>query len=236
MAELLLVSNPKKRRRHKARKNPHRRKHHARRNPVVRHRRRRHHRSNPHMRHFRRKRRNPSMGNVGARVMPILKESFVGASGALANDALYNLLASNPTVQSFLGTAATPGSFIQYGVKLVTALGIGWAAKFMRLPGRDLAVGAATVANRDFLKMQLMTLAPTIFGSGAPLALSGYNGLGAYLSGSAPLVGTATFPQTNLPQSQAVQMGAYLSGSSGMVDGSGVYSDDCMGLDYWSSH
>jgi hypothetical protein len=231
MAEVLLVANPKRRRKHrrkKARRSNPRVRHHRRRRRVARR------RSNPRYRaHYRRRRRNPSMGGMTARAMPVIKESFVGAAGAVANDALYNLLASNATVQSFLGAAGSTGGLVQYGVKMATALGVGYLARFAKLPSRDLAVGAATVATHDFLKSQLMGLAPSIFGSGAPLALSGYNGFGAYLSGSAPLVGTATFPATYMPQQQPVQMGAYLSGSSGMADGSGMYVDDSMGCDYW---
>lgn len=231
MAELLLVSNPHRRK--KARKNPHRRRHKARSNPHRRHRRHkmRSRRSNPH--HYRRRRKNPSFRGIGGRIMPVITESYIGAGGALANDALYNIV--SPMLASFMGAAGSAGGFVQYGVKMATALGIGWIARFARLPGRDLAVGAGTCATHDFLRTQLMTMVPSLFGSGAPLALSGYSGLGAYLSGSAPVVGTATFPATYLPNQQPVQMGAYLSGSSGMVDGSGVYSDDSMGCDYWSA-
>lgn len=237
MAELLLVSNPRKRKktrknsRHRTRRNARRRTHHVRRNP---HRRRYHARRNPH----RRKRRNPSFrslgGNVVGRALPVIKESYMGAFGALGNDALYGLV--NPYLASFLGSTVGMGTFVQYGVKMITALGVGWLARFAKLPGRDLAVGAGTVATHDFLKAQLITTAPTIFGPGGIVALSGYSGLGAYLSGSAPIVGTATFPATNMPFQQPVQMGAYLSGSSGMAEGSGMYDADAMGCDPWGNY
>jgi hypothetical protein len=235
MAELLLVSNPHRRKR---RKNPGRRRSrrsnpgHRRRRRTNPHRYHRRRRTNPHFR--RRRRTNPSMGGVMGRALPVIKDSLVGAAGGLANDALYNIV--SPYLSGFLGSIGGAGGFVQYGVKMATALGVGYLARYAKLPSRDLAVGAATCATHDFLKTQLMTMAPSLFGSGAPLALSGYSGLGAYLSGSAPLVGTATFPATYLPYQQNVQMGAYLSGSSGMADGSGVYSDDCMGQDYWSNH
>lgn len=236
MADLLLVANPKKRRHKAKRRNP-RRRHSA-------HRTHRRRRSNPHhyrrrRHHMRRRRSNPTVrqrfssaaSSAKARLVPVIKQSFVGAGGALANDALYNFLA--PYLSGFLGATGAAGGLVQYVIKLGTAISVGWAVRFIKLPSRDIAVGAATVATHDFLRAQLMTILPSIFGSGAPVALSGYSGLGAYLSGSAPVVGTATFPVTNLPQNQPVQMGAYLSGSSGSVDGSGVYVDDSMGCSPW---
>lgn len=166
--------------------------------------------------------------------MPTFKAGFVGAGGALANDVLWGLI--NPYLPSLLTAAGTAAPIVQYAVQMLSAIGIGMLGGMARLPGQDMAIGAATCATHDFLKAQLQSMAPTLFGSGAPLALSGYNGLGAYLSGSAPIVGTATFPATYLPQHQSVQMGAYLSGGSGMADGNGLYQDDAMGQDYWASH
>lgn len=246
MAELLLVSNPRRRkkhrrnprrrshsrRRHRARSNPrrHRIRHHRRRsNPVRRYRRRM--RRNPMRRYRRRAHRNPSLRGVVGRIMPTVKAGFMGAGGALANDVISGLI--SPYLSSFLATAGTAAPILQYAVKMLTAVGVGMIGQMARFPGTDLAVGAATVATHDFLKMQLQSLAPTIFGSGAPLALSGYNGMGAYLSGSAPVVGTATFPQTNMPMNQPVQMGFYLNGSSGSADSSGTYFEDANGQNYW---
>lgn len=247
MAELLLVANPRRRkrknprRRSRSRRSNPRRRHRARRiNPRRRHRRhmrinpRRRHRArrNPHRR-YRRARGNPSLRGITSRIMPTVKAGFMGAGGALANDVISGLI--SPYLATFLATAGNAAPILQYAVKMLTAVGVGMIGQMARFPGTDLAVGAATVATHDFLKLQLQTLAPTIFGTGAPLALSGYNGMGAYLSGSAPIVGTATFPSTYLPQNQNVQMGAYLSGSSGMADGAGTYMDDAMGQDYWAN-
>jgi hypothetical protein len=162
--------------------------------------------------------------------MPILKDGAWGAAGALGNDALFGIV--TPYLSNFLGANAANG-FVQFGLKLASALATGWLARFAKLPGRELAVGAATVAMHDFFKVQLQSMAPSLFGPGGTVALSGYSGLGAYLSGSAPVVGTATFPQAYLPQSAGPGLGAYLSGSSGAVDGSGVYADDAMGYNYW---
>ena len=249
MAELLLVSNPHKRRRRKnprhrrraRRSNPHRVRHHRRRrsnpryrrrarrsNPVFQRRRRR---SNPSFRSVRRRRhRNPSLAGITSRIMPTVKASFVGAGGALANDVLTGLI--TPYLSSFLATAGTAAPILQYAVKMLTAIGVGMLGNMARFPGTALAEGAGICATHDFLKLQLQSLAPTIFGSGAPLALSGYSGLGAYLSGSAPIVGTATFPASYTPMSQPVQMGAYLSGDN--ASGAGTYMDDAMGEDYWA--
>lgn len=232
MAELLLVSNPHRRK--KSRKNPHRRRHHrARKNP---HRRRRHHaRKNPFRRMRYRSRSNPSLRGLPGQFMSTLKGSFVGAGGALINDVLFGL--ANPYIASFLGTAGGAAPFIQYGVKLLTAMAAGYLGGFAKFNSGQLSEGAAIVATHDFLKSQLQGMAPSLFGAGGTLALSGYSGLGAYLSGSAPIVGTATFPATYMPNQQPMQMGAYLSGSSGMADGeSGMYNSDSMGCDYYGQH
>lgn len=245
MAELLLVANPHRRKRRKnprrrarrstshrrRRSNPFgRRRHRARRgNPMFRSRRRR---RNPGFRSFRRRHRNPSLAGITARIMPTFKSGFIGAGGALANDVLWGLL--NPYLPSLLTAAGTAAPIVQYAVQMLSAIGIGMLGGMARLPGQEMAVGAATCATHDFLKAQLQSMAPTLFGSGAPLALSGYNGMGAYLSGSAPIVGTATFPATYMPNQQNVQMGAYLSGDN--ASGAGVYMDDAMGQDYWASH
>jgi hypothetical protein len=244
MAELLLVSNPHKRRKHRrrARRSNPRRRHRARRsNPFGRRRRRMRHRNprlrsrrrrNPRFRSVRRRHRNPSLAGITGRIMPTFKAGFVGAGGALANDVLWGLI--SPYLPSLLTSAGTAAPVIQYAVQMLSAVAVGMLGGMARLPGQDMAVGAATCATHDFLKTQLQSMAPTLFGSGAPLALSGYNGMGAYLSGSAPIVGTATFPATYLPQHQNVQMGAYLSGD--VASGAGVYMDDAMGQDYWASH
>jgi hypothetical protein len=146
----------------------------------------------------------------------------IGAGGALALDAVWGYV--NPQLPATI--SASP--YLQYAVKALTAILVGWAGgHLLKGKGRDLAVGGVTVATHDMLKSVLQTSLPTMFGAGGTLALSGYGHMGAYLSGSAPLVGTATFPRTQ----QMTNFGAYLSGSSGSSDGAGVYTDDCMGFD-----
>lgn len=225
MAELLLVQNPKRRRKSR-RKNP-RSRHRRRRNPGHRHYGRRR-RSNPIRRHHRRH-RNPSMSMRGVTGMlkPVIKEGFIQATGALALDAAWGYI--NPKLPATLSSSP----YLQFAVKCLAAIGVGFiGGKVLKGKARDLAVGGVTVAAHDMLKSLLQTSMPTVFGSGGSLALSGYNGYGAYLSGSAPIVGTATFPRTRI--AEVPGFGAYLSGSSGSSDGAGVYVDDAMGFDPWA--
>lgn len=232
MAELLLVSNPRRRKRKNPRRRSHRknlRRRHRRHNPTH-HRRRA--RRNPMRRRRYHARRNPSLRGITSKIVPTFKTGFVMGGGAIANDVLYGLV--SPYLTSVLATAGSAAPILQYAFKMLTAIGVGMIGGFARFPSRELSEGAAAVATHDFLKAQLQSLAPSLFGSGGALALSGYNGMGAYLSGSAPIVGTATFPQTYSPARNT--LGAYLSGSSGMSDGSGVYCDDSMGMPYWDAH
>lgn len=228
MGELLLVENPHKRR--KSRRNPHRRK--ARRgNPHRRryarrgnpHRRRYARRGNPHRRHARRYSNPMSLNGVLGQVKPVVKEGFIQAAGAIGLDAVWGQLNSR------LPASIQGNTYLQFAVKCLAAVGVGWlGGKVFKGRARDFAVGGVTVAAHDLLKSTLQTNMPSLFGTGGTLALSGY---GAYLSGSAPIVGTATFPRTRtVPQTT---FGAYLSGSSGSSDGAGVYTDDCMGFDPW---
>jgi hypothetical protein len=230
VAELMLVANPKRRRKHRKharRSNPHRRHHrHRARNPHRRHRRR-----NPSYRRHRvhhRRHHNPSfsLGSMKGMIKPVLKEGFIAAGGALMLDAAWGYI--NPKLPATI--ASSP--YLQFAVKCLVAIGVGTlGGKFLRGKGRDLAVGGVTVAAHDMLKNVLQTSLPNVFGSGGSLALSGYGHMGAYLSGSAPVVGTATFPRT---QTAVVPgFGAYLSGSTGMNEGAGVYVDDSMGFDPW---
>lgn len=252
MAELLLVANPRQRKKSRRnprrrarsrRSNPHRhrararrvnprRRHRARRsNPIRRYRRRAH--RNPQRRYRRHAYRNPSMSGIVGRIKSTVKAGAIGAGGALVNDVISGLI--SPYLATWLASAGSATPIIQYAVKMLTAVGVGIIGQKARFPGNDLAIGAATVATHDFLRTQLQTLAPTIFGSGGSLALSGYSGMGAYLSGSAPIVGTASFPMTNMPQQQPVQMGYYLNGSSGQADSSGTYFEDANGQNYWDN-
>lgn len=230
MAELMLVANPKRRRKRKharRRSNPHR----LRRRTSSRVHRRSRRRRNPSFRrrHVARRRRNPSslsVRGIKGMVMPVIKEGFMGAAGALALDAAWGYI--NPKLPATI--ASSP--YLQFAVKCLAAVGVGFVGgKVLRGKGRDLAVGGVTVAAHDMLKGVLQTSLPSMFGAGGTLALSGYGHMGAYLSGSAPIVGTATFPRTY--QTMNPGFGAYLSGSSGSVDGAGVYVDDQMGFDPW---
>lgn len=154
-------------------------------------------------------------------VKPVLMEGLVGAGGALALDAAWGYIGPQlpATIQS--------SPYLQFAVKCLAAIGVGFVGgKVLKGKGRDLAVGGVTVAMHDMLKTVLQTSLPTVFGAGGQLALSGYS---AYLSGSAPIVGTATFPRTY--QAQNPGFGAYLSGDSN--SGSGVYTDDTYGEDPW---
>jgi hypothetical protein len=233
MADLMLVSNPKRRRRRKharRRSNPH----HRRRAHRRSHRRHRARRRNPSFRRIRRysrrRRSNPlSLGGFKGAVLPTVKEGFVGAAGALMLDAAWGYI--NPKLPATI--SGSP--YLQFAVKCLAAVGVGMlGGKLLRGKARDLAVGGVTVAAHDMLKSVLQTSLPTVFGSGGTLALSGYGHMGAYLSGSAPVVGTATFPRTHtLPYTRPGSMGAYLSGSTGVSDGAGVFVDDQMGFDPW---
>lgn len=229
MAELMLVANPKRRRRKNPRRrharrrsNPHRR-HRARHNPHRRHRRR-----NPSYRRRHHRHRNPSfsVSSIKGMVKPVLMEGLVGAAGAIMLDAAWGYI--NPKLPATI--SASP--YLQFAVKCLVAIGVGTlGGKLLKGKARDLAVGGVTVASHDMLKSVLQSSMPTVFGSGGSLALSGYGHMGAYLSGSAPVVGTATFPRA--PAVPSTQFGAYLSGATGMTDGAGVYVDDCMGFDPW---
>src|ERR1700742_1069765 len=235
----MLVANPHRRRRkHKKRS--------RRRNPSRRSRgHRRHRRCNPFRRRYARRRnpsfrrrtyrrrRNPSSISVRGMkgmIVPVLKEGLIGAGGALALDALWGYV--NPQLPASI--SASP--YAAFAVKCLAAIGVGMVGgKLLRGKGRDLAVGGVTVAMHDMLKSTLQSSSPTLFGPGGTLALSGYGHMGAYLSGSAPIVGTATFPRTYQMANPGFQgYGAYLSGSTGDNTGNSVYDADAMGQDYWA--
>jgi hypothetical protein len=221
-----------KKHRRRARVARKRRSHSGRRRPVLGYtvgtRRIRRRKLNPHRRHRARHRhRNPmSLRGFTGQIMPTVKAGAWGASGALALDILWGLVATNlPSVASYL-----TNPYVAFAAKAAGAVTVGTLGGHLaRGRGRDLAVGAMTVVTHDFLKTLLVQMAPTIFGPGGTLAFGAYMSggapdyLGAYLSGSAPIMGTATIPQAYLP----------FSGSSGMSDGN-MYTDDRMGLDPWS--
>lgn len=263
MSELLLVSNPKRRRKKsrkgrmpaglkkywaarragKAAPRKRRRKHalkarasrrtKGRRHPAMGYtigsRKIRRRKLNPHRRRARyHRRRNPSLRSLTGQVVPTIKAGAWGAAGAIGLDALWGLLVAN--LPSLAGYLTNP--FVTFAAKAAGAVGVGMiGGKIARGRGRDLAVGAMTVVTHDLLKTQLQSMAPTIFGPGGSVPLGAYlsdinasNAFGAYLSGAAPIVGTATIPQSYLP----------FAGSTGNSGSDGVYNDDRMGLDNWS--
>jgi hypothetical protein len=263
MAELLLVSNPGKRKRKGKRGRmpaglrrywasrragkKHHKKHHRAKARHIRHRRPkgtrraigytvgtrkvRRRKLNPHHRHHYRKHRryrNPSLRGITGQVMPTVKAGAWGAAGALGLDAAWGLLTSNlPSLAAYL-----TNPYVTFIAKAFAAVGVGaLGGKVARGKGKDLAVGAMTVVTHDFLKSTLQSMAPTLFGPGGTLSLGAYlsatgapDYMGAYLSGAAPIVGTATIPQAYLPFSGS-------SGASGSADG--VYAEDHMGMDPW---
>jgi hypothetical protein len=197
--------------------------------------RRRHRKQNPHHRAKYRRKRNPSFGSIGASIAPTVKAGAWGAAGALGLDVLWGLLIGQlPSIGAML---ANP--YIGFAAKALGAVAVGSVGGHLaRGKGRELAVGAMTVVTHDFLKTTLQGLAPTIFGVGGSLPLgaylsdgggtgyAGYSGMGTYLSGAAPIVGTASIPQAYLPFAGS-------SGTSGNQDG--VYQEDRMGIDSWTS-
>lgn len=266
MSELLVVANPRRRRKRRARKlsakqiaagfggkrrrhagaatNPKRRRRkHVATNPKPRRRKHlvgsikrpavgytvgtariRRRKLNPMRRHHYRRHRNPSMsmGGIKSSIMPTVKDGFTGAVGALGLDVLWGFVAGNATLGSYVSN-----QYVGFAAKLLGAVLVGAVGgKVMRGKGRELAVGAATVAEHDFFKSLLQTMAPSIFAPGGSVPL------GSYLSGSAPIVGTTTVPQTYLPFSG---IGSYLSGSSGQADANGGQMlDDTTGMGPWN--
>lgn len=263
MAELLLVSNPKRRRKAKhkrkgrmpaglrkywaakrAGKTSHRKrrrrtarvtrrrsrggKRHAAVGYTVGTRKIRRRKLNPHRRRYSRRRSNPSLRGLTGQIMPTMKAGAWGAAGALGLDALWGLLTTNlPSLAAYL-----TNPYVTFVAKAAGAVSVGaLGGKVARGRGRDMAVGAMTVVTHDFLKSLMIQMAPTIFGPGGSLALGSYlsgdylpGSFGSYLSGSAPIMGTASIPQSYLP----------FSGSSGSSAGAdGTYTDDRMGMDPW---
>lgn len=183
---------------------------------------------NPHRRRYSRRRSNPSLRGLTGQIMPTMKAGAWGAAGALGLDALWGLLTTNlPSLTAYL-----TNPYVTFVAKAAGAVGVGaLGGKVARGRGRDMAVGAMTVVTHDFLKSLMIQMAPTIFGPGGSLALGSYlsgdylpGSFGSYLSGSAPIMGTASIPQSYLP----------FSGSSGSSAGAdGTYTDDRMGMDPW---
>jgi len=143
---------------------------------------------------FRRRRRhhNPSFRGTLSGAVPMLKEGFVGAAGALGLDLLWGY------GKQYLPTSIAGSPLAQYAVKLAGALAVGMIGnKILRGKGRAMAVGATTVVLHDALKAQIQSSFPSIQ-------------LGEYLT-FAPTVGSMRRAGRVL-SSGAPQMGEYLSG------------------------
>lgn len=170
MNELVILSNPRRRRKHKAK---HRRRHQARRRSHSRGRRRVSVRA----------RRNPIFsGGIFASAMRTIKEGALGAVGALASDALYGYTKGFLPVQLQAGYGRT-------GVKLAYAVLLGIAAGKMKSGlATPVAVGAATVTLHEMLAGLANSLAPSVpLGAYEDTAMLGYDSaqpLSAYMPGS----------------------------------------------------
>jgi hypothetical protein len=195
MAELLLL-NPRRRRKNRAKRRVHakRRRRHVARVAAPRRRRRTYSRvrRNPHRRRRsvarvhrnprRRYRRNPSFGGLTAGIMPTLKSGAVGAAGGLINNLLYGYLGPSASGFNILPAAITSSPALIALWQAAQALLIGFAAKKVAPAyARDLAVGAMTITIYGFAKTQLAAAMPSL-----PLS-----GVGAYLT-MAPVVSDTT--------------------------------------------
>lgn len=197
MAEILLV-NPRRRRRRKSGSKARRRRSAPR---ATRRRRRRSvaRLANPRRRSrrsltrsVRRRRRNPSLRGLTSGVVPLLKDGFIGASGALGLDLLWG------QGKKFLPVSVAGSAIAQYAAKLAGAILIGIIGNKLKPgSGRALSVGAATVVLHDAMKAQVaatfpslplgeyLTFAPTVgsMSRAGRLMSTGLNGVGEYLSG-----------------------------------------------------
>lgn len=162
-------------------------------------------------RRIRRRRLNPSFRSVGSSVMPLLKDGFVGATGAIGLDFLWSY------GKQYLPASIAGSAIAQYGVKLLGAIAVGIVGnKVLRGRGRALSVGAATVVLHDAMKAQIQASFPSVQ-------------LGEYLT-YAPAVGTMRRAGRVLSTGMN-GMGEYLSGiPSREIDGnySGDYTTDNM--------
>jgi hypothetical protein len=183
MSEILLV-NP--RRRKKARKTRSRKRGRVRLKRTASRRRR------VHRVKARRYKRNPSSRGLSIKgaagsFLPIVKAGALGAVGALANDALVGQVVNIGFVPAMLKSG-----YGKHGLKLVTAVGVGVVGDMVsRGKGRDLAVGAATVAMHGFLKEIVTSNFPSVGAYLGDYDVGGYNpaqlvdetGMGAYVPG-----------------------------------------------------
>ncbi len=147
MNEILLLSNPGKRRKHKARRTraKSKRKSYRRKSTAKRSRRTRVS-----------YRRNPSVRNITGSIMPTIKGGFFGALGGLGNDLLFGF------GKRFLPVSMQSG-LPRHGIKVLTAVVVGVAGNLvLKGKGQALATGAATVAIHEALKEQLAVYAPSL--------------------------------------------------------------------------
>lgn len=203
MAQILLTSNPKKRRKHRRKARAHSRRK-VRLSHAPRRRRRKSRaavalRSNPRRRSrtrtvtLRRKSRrsNPSFRGLVGGVVPTLKAGFKGAIGAIGTDLAWGY--GSPYLPASLQTGLP-----MYAAKLLAALAVGAVANKVKPgSGRDLAVGGTTVVLHDALRAQLQEFLPNL-------------NLGAYV-GFAPIVGVAQNAIRSIPTTRGVNgLGLYI--------------------------
>jgi hypothetical protein len=143
-----------------------------------------------------------------AGVVPLLKDGFMGASGALGLDLLWG------QGKKFLPASIAGSAIAQYAAKLVGAILIGVIGNKLKPgSGRALSVGAATVVLHDAMKAQVAATFPSL-------------PLGEYLT-FAPTVGS----MQRAGRLMSTGMGEYLSGLPDQTDDmsySGDYSADGM--------
>jgi len=170
----------------------------------------------------RRYRRNPSafrggvMGVVNNQLLP----GLYGAGGAVA----LNLALSYLPLPDSLKTGWT-----RHGVRLLGALGIGWAAqKFVKgRVGQAMASGAIVVVMYDIVKAALAQFAPEIgsrLGEFEDVSLSGddYYDPASYISDN----GVSGYLDGSPGDGDVDEMGAYMEGDlDGDLDGVGAYME-----------
>ncbi|MGH8336548.1 MAG: hypothetical protein ACRETL_06985 [Gammaproteobacteria bacterium] len=261
MAELLLVSNPRKRKRKMTAKQKKyfgkKRKAHRRRKvaPVAAAPRRRRRKARTHKRPANARREvGYAVGNAPIRRRKLNPHRRHHARRH-RNPSLRNITGQlMPTVKAGAwGAAGALGLDVLWGLvvgnlpSIATYIAnpyVGFAAKaagavvvgsvgghLAKGKGRELAVGAMTVVTHDFLKTLLQGMAPTIFGVGGSLPL------GAYLSGAGSPAGLGAYLSGSAPiVGTATIPQAYLpfAGSSGASGSDGVYAEDHMGMDPWN--
>lgn len=188
MNEILLVSNPSRRRKSKGRKRS-----------KGRHRLKRHAASRRRSYRVKRRRfaRNPSFSlkSLPGAFLPTLKAGAVGATGAIANDVLMG------QVGRFLPAVLSSG-IAKHLTKVGSAVIVGAVGNLvLKGKGQALAAGAATVAMRDLIRETIQQNLPSV----APYLGDCYDG---DISGYAPGL---------LVDNSDGNVGAYVPGGVGDV-------------------